>query len=64
MRSYGLIVAPDIVSDGALSLKDILVAALWHPLGLKASEEAFSWRVVPTVTFSAHTLRHTVATRD
>ena len=59
MRSEGLIIAPDIVSDGILSLKDILIAALWDPFCLKASKEAFSGSVVPTVTFSAHTLCHT-----
>ena len=63
MRSHGLIIAPDIVSDGALGLKDILIAALWHPFFFKASKEALSWGVAPTVTFSAHTLLHAVTTR-
>ena len=60
MRSHGLIIAPDIINNGAFSLSDILITTLWHPLCFKASEEALSWGAIPTVTFSAHTLRHTL----
>ena len=62
MRSHSLIVAPDIINNGAFSLSDILIATLRHPLGFKASEEAFSWGVVPTVTFSTHALGHSITT--
>ena len=64
MRSHGLIIAPDVINNGAFSLSDILVAALEHPFSFKASEEPFSWRVVPTVTFSAHALLHAVTTSN
>lgn len=63
MWSYGLIVAPDIVSDSTLSLKDILIATLRHPFYLKTSKEALSGCVVPAITFSAHTLLHALTTR-
>ena len=62
MRSHGLIIAPDIINNGAFSLSDILVAALGHPFGFKAPEEPFSWRVVPTISTTAHTLRHAITT--
>ena len=63
MRSHGLIIAPDIVSDGALSLKDVLITALWHLFYFKASKESFSWRIIPAITFSAHALRYAITTR-
>ncbi|KKK57851.1 hypothetical protein LCGC14_3050340 [marine sediment metagenome] len=62
MGSHSLIIAPDIVSDSTLSLKDIFITTLWHPFRFKASKEAFSWRVVPAITLSAHALNHAVTT--
>lgn len=57
MRSHGLIIAPDIINNGAFSLSDILVAALGHSFSFKASKEALYWgRVVPTVATMAHAL--------
>lgn len=62
MRSHGLIIAPDIINNGTFSLSDILIAILWHPLCFKASEEALSWGIIPTVSATAHTLRHALTT--
>ena len=62
MRSHGLIIAPNIINNGSPSFSNILITALWHPFCFKAPEEALSWRVVPTVTFSAHTLRPALTT--
>lgn len=47
MRPYGLIVAPKVMNDCGFSFSHIFIAALWHPLGFKASKEAFCRHVVP-----------------
>ena len=52
MRSHGLIIALDIINNGAFSLSDILITTLWHPFCFKAPEEAFSWGVVPWARIS------------
>ena len=63
MRSHGLIIAPDIINNGAFSLSDIFITALWHPLSFEASEESFGRRIIPTISATAHALRHTLTTR-
>ena len=62
MRSHGLIIAPDIISNGAFNLSDILITTFWHPFCFKASKESFGWGVIPTVSATAHALRHTITT--
>lgn len=62
MRSHGLIIAPNIITDGDLSFSNILITALWHPFCLKASKESFCWGIVPTISATAHTLRHAITT--
>lgn len=64
MRSNGLIVAPDIITNGTFSFSNILLTTLLHLLGFKTSKEALSGRVVPTVAFSAHTLNHAITVSD
>jgi len=54
MQATGIVEALDILEEVSASLGAGAINPMVNPLGLEAVKEAFHWRVVQTITFTAH----------
>ena len=54
MQATGIVEAFDILEEVSASLGAGAINPMVNPLGLEAVKEAFHWRVVQTIAFTAH----------